>query len=236
MPSALLSAIIMADPAGASPREPGAIYARSFALAQQALAGSTLPADLHPLALRLIHAGGRETVAAGLRASPGAAAAGAAALQAGAPVLVDAQMVAAGIMRPRLPAENDVLCLLNAPGVAGLAARRGCTRSAAQVDFWTPWLAGAVVAIGNAPTCLFRLLEIMAEIPARPALVLGFAVGFVGAAESKRALSENQFGLPFITLDGRDGGSALAAAAVNALAGGNPEIVEAAEIPQAADG
>jgi precorrin-8X/cobalt-precorrin-8 methylmutase len=144
--------------------------------------------------------------------------AGRAALAAGAPVLTDARMVAAGIMADRLPAANPVLCLLSDPAVPGRAAAGRTTRSAAAVDLWAPHLAGAVVAIGNAPTALFRLLELIDRGAPRPAAVLAFPVGFVGAAESKDLLAADPRGLPFLTLRGRRGGSALAAAAVNALA------------------
>lgn len=206
-------------------RDPSAIYAESFRRIRAAADLSALPEALHPMALRLIHAVGRPEIAADLRWSDGAPAAGRAALDAGAPVLCDAKMVAAGVMRARLPGENDLICLIDAPGVAGRAARLGTTRSAAQVALWEPWLAGAVVAIGNAPTALFALLEAIAAGAPKPALVLGFPVGFVGAAESKVALVEAAaaLGLAHITLTGREGGSALAAAAVNALAAGNPE-------------
>lgn len=206
-------------------RDPAAIYAESFRRIREAADLSALPADLHPMARRLIHAVGRPEVAAALRWSDGAVTAGHAALKAGAPVLTDAKMVAAGIMRARLPARNDVLCLLDAPGVAGRAARLGTTRSAAQVGLWDPWLEGAVVAIGNAPTTLFALLEAIEAGASRPAVILGFPVGFVGAAESKEALvaAAGPLDLPFVALAGREGGSALAAAAVNALAAGNPE-------------
>jgi precorrin-8X/cobalt-precorrin-8 methylmutase len=131
-------------------------------------------------------------------------------------------MVAAGIIRNRLPAENSVICTLAEPGVAEAARAAGTTRSAAAVDCWRDRLAGAVVAIGNAPTALFRLLELLGEGAPRPALILGFPVGFVGAAESKEALIAHAAGVPFITVRGRRGGSAFAAAAVNALAAGDP--------------
>jgi precorrin-8X/cobalt-precorrin-8 methylmutase len=172
------------------------------------------------LVLRLIHASAEPGLAADLRWSPCAAATVRAAFLAAAPVLVDASMVAAGIVRARLPAENVVVCTLEDERVPALAARLGTTRSAAAVELWRPHLGGAVVAIGNAPTALFHLLEIVAAGAPRPAAILGFPVGFVGAAEAKAALAENPFGLDFVTLLGRRGGSALAAAAVNALAAG----------------
>ena len=144
---------------------------------------------------------------------------GRSALAAGAPVLVDVEMVAAGITRDRLPAANRVICTLGDTAVAALAREHATTHSAAAVEFWKPHLAGSVVAIGTAPTALYRLLELIGEGADKPALVLGFPVGFIGAVESKQALSEHAGGVPFITLHGRLGGSALAAAAVNALAG-----------------
>jgi len=206
-------------------RDPAAIYRESFRRIREGADLSALPETLHPLARRLIHAVGRPEVAGALAWSDEALIAGRAALEGGAAVLVDSKMVAAGVVRARLPADNDVLCLLDAPGVAGTAQRLGTTRSAAQVHYWTPWLDGAVVAIGNAPTALFALLEALEAGGPKPALVLGFPVGFVGAAESKQALIEaaERLGLAYIALTGREGGSALAAAAVNALALGNPE-------------
>jgi len=129
-------------------------------------------------------------------------------------------MVADGVIAARLPADNQILSMIRLPNLIGLAKQQGTTRSAAQVELWKPFLPGSVVAIGNAPTALFRLLEIIAEDPSRmPAAILGFPVGFVGAAESKQALHEGAHGVPYITLLGRRGGSAMAAAAVNALAG-----------------
>ncbi|MEQ8602838.1 MAG: precorrin-8X methylmutase [Marivibrio sp.] len=206
-------------------RDPAEIYRESFRRIREAADLSALPETLQPLARRLIHAVGRPEVADALAWSEGALEAGRAALERGAPVLVDSKMVAAGIVRARLPAGNDVLCLLDAPGVVGTAARRGTTRSAAQVDYWRPWLDGAVVAIGNAPTALFALLEAVEAGGPKPALVLGMPVGFVGASESKHALIDaaERLGLPYVAVTGREGGSALAAAAVNALALGNPE-------------
>ena len=199
--------------------EPAAIYAKSFATARAETDLSAVPPALHSLALRIVHAAADPALAADLRWSPGAAEAGRAALAAGAPVLVDVEMVAHGITRSRLPAGNQVVCTLRDPAVPGLAARLGTTRSAAALELWRGQLAGAVVAIGNAPTALFHLLEMIAAGAPRPALVLGFPVGFVGAAESKAALAANELGLAYIALTGRRGGSALAAAAVNALAG-----------------
>ncbi len=148
----------------------------------------------------------------------GAVTAGRRALRAGAAVLTDVEMVRHGIIRARLPAANPVLCTLHDEGIKESALDQGTTRSAAAVDLWGDALGGAVVAIGNAPTALFRLLELMAEGADPPALILGFPVGFIGAAESKESLIENAKDVPFITLRGRRGGSAMAAAAVNALA------------------
>jgi precorrin-8X/cobalt-precorrin-8 methylmutase len=203
-------------------REPAAIYRRSFAAIRAEADLVRFPTALQPLALRLAHAAGDAAILADLVWSRGAVAAGRRALAAGAPILVDGEMTAAGIARARLPAENAVICTLSDPAVAGLAAQQKTTRSAAAVELWRPHLGGAVVAIGNAPTALFRLLEMLAAGAARPALVLGFVVGFVGAAEAKEALARFSGGLAYIALRGRRGGSALAAAAVNALCGGMP--------------
>jgi precorrin-8X/cobalt-precorrin-8 methylmutase len=200
-------------------RDPAAIARRSAALIRAETDLAQFPRPLRRLALRLAQATGDAALLDCLDWSPGAAGAGRRALLAGAPILVDATMVAAGISRERLPASNEILCTLPDPAIAGLAAARGTTRSAAAVDLWRPSLAGAVVAIGNAPTALFRLLEIIAAENLMPAMVLGFPVGFVGASDAKRALADFSRRLAFITLHGRRGGSALAAAAVNALAG-----------------
>lgn len=199
-------------------RDPDAIYRRSFATIAAEANLAALPADVAEVATRLIHACGMVDLAADLAFSPDVVAAGRAALRAGAPILVDARMVASGIMATRLPRANPVLCRLDDPAVPGLAAEQATTRSAAAVERWLPDLAGAVVAIGNAPTALFRLLELIDAGAPRPAVVLAFPVGFVGAAESKEELVADPRGLPFITVRGRRGGSALAAAAVNALA------------------
>jgi precorrin-8X/cobalt-precorrin-8 methylmutase len=151
-------------------------------------------------------------------ASPGFGAAGDAALRAGAPILCDTSMVASGVTRSRLPADNDVVCTLSDPSVPGLAARMGTTRTAAAMELWRERLDGAVVVVGNAPTALFRLLELVEEGVAPPAAVIGVPVGFIGAAESKAALAEHPAGLEHVVVHGRRGGSAIAAAAVNALA------------------
>jgi precorrin-8X/cobalt-precorrin-8 methylmutase len=199
--------------------DPAAIYARSFALIRAETDLSRLPPPLHGLALRLVHAVGDPSIVGDLVWSADAVPSGRAALAAGAPIMVDAEMVAHGITRDRLPAGNTVICTLGDPGVPALAAQLHTTRSAAAAELWRPHLAGAVVAIGNAPTALFHLLEMLEAGAPAPALVLGFPVGFVGAAEAKAALAANALGIAFVALTGRRGGSALAAAAVNALAG-----------------
>jgi len=201
-------------------RDPAEIYARSFAAIRAEADFSALPAALEPIAVRLVHACGMTDLVADLRYDPGIVQAARTALQAGAPVLADTEMTAAAIIRARLPAENAILCTLNEPAVAGLAAAERTTRSAAAVSLWRDRLAGAVVAIGNAPTALFALLELLDKGAPRPAAILAFPVGFVGAAESKAELAENPRGVPFLTLAGRRGGSPLAGAAVNALAAG----------------
>jgi len=203
-------------------RSPEAIYRRSFALIRRETDLSRFPADLQPMALRLIHAAGEPELASALRWSEGAVAAGRAALATGAPLLVDSEMVEAGIMRERLPRRTRLLCTLRDRRVPAIARKLGTTRSAAATELWRPQIAGAIVVVGNAPTALFHLLEMIAAGAPKPALVLGFPVGFVGAAEAKEALAENPFGLAYVTLAGRRGGSALAAAAVNALAGSQP--------------
>jgi precorrin-8X/cobalt-precorrin-8 methylmutase len=202
---------------GAHLRDPDAIYRASFAAIRREAPVDRLPADLQPLALRLIHSCGMPDILDDLAWSADAVAAGRGALAAGAPVLVDATMVAAGIRRERLPAGNEVLCTLDDPRTAALAVAQATTRSAAAVDLWQDRLAGAVIALGNAPTALFRLLELLAAGAPPPALVLGFPVGFIGAAEAKDALIAHRPALRYVTLRGRRGGSALAAAAVNAL-------------------
>ncbi|MCA1299113.1 precorrin-8X methylmutase [Stappia indica] len=204
-------------------KDPAAIYRQSFAIVRAEAYLERIPADLHPVAIRLIHACGMPGVIADLAWSDGVAARVAAALRDGAPVFTDVRMVAEGIIASRLPAQNRVQCLLNDPRTPDLAARLGTTRSAAAVDLWREELAGAVVVIGNAPTALFHLLERIGEGFPEPAAILGFPVGFVGAAESKEALIANPFAIPYLALRGRHGGSAMAAAALNALAGGVPE-------------
>ncbi len=199
-------------------RDGSEIYRRSFATIRAEANLAQIPPDLELVAVRLIHTCGMVDVVDDLVASDQAGTLGRAALTAGCPILCDAQMVAAGITQRRLPAQNPILCTLNAPEVPALAQALGNTRSAAALELWRSHLGGAVVAIGNAPTALFRLLELLDDGWPKPALILGFPVGFIGAAESKAALAADSRGVPFITLQGRRGGSALAAAAINALA------------------
>jgi len=194
------------------------IYKRSFAIIRREADLSSLAPDLEKVAVRIIHSCGMVDIVSALEASPQAGEIGRRALQKGVPILCDAQMVAQGITRSRLPANNEIICTLDAPKIRQMAQDLGTTRSSAAVDLWLPQLEGAVVAIGNAPTALFRLLELLGLGAPKPALVLGFAVGFVGAAESKQALALNRHHVPFITVHGRRGGSAMAVAAVNALA------------------
>ncbi|GAB2867707.1 precorrin-8X methylmutase [Actinocorallia aurea] len=197
-------------------RDGAEIYRRSFATirAEANLAG--LPDDVARVVVRMIHTCGMTDLAADVAWSPGAVASGRAALLGGAPVLCDAKMVASGITRRRLPAANEIICTLDDPSVPERAARIGNTRSAAALDLWGDRLEGAVVAIGNAPTALFRLLELIAAGAGRPALVIGVPVGFIGAAESKQALAQSD--VPYVVVHGRRGGSAMAVAAVNAIA------------------
>jgi len=193
------------------------IYRQSFAAirAETDLAG--VPVDIQPLLLRIVHATASPEIAADFAFSPDAAKAGQEALARGAPIFADCAMVTSGIIKGRLNG-NDVICTLYDDKVRELAGRMGTTRSAAAVDLWRTRLDGAVAAIGNAPTALFRLLELIAD-GARPALVLGFPVGFIGARESKEALIQHAKGVPYVTLRGRRGGSPMASAAINALSG-----------------
>lgn len=199
-------------------RDGAEIYRQSFATirAEADLAG--MPEDVARVAVRMIHACGMTDLVQDLVYSPGAVAAARKALLAGAPVLCDVNMVASGVTRRRLPAGNEVLCTLTDPAVPELARRMGTTRSAAAMELWLPRLEGAVVAVGNAPTSLFRLLEMVEAGAPRPAAVIGVPVGFIGAAESKQALAEHPAGLEHLVVRGRRGGSAMAAAAVNAIA------------------
>jgi precorrin-8X/cobalt-precorrin-8 methylmutase len=199
-------------------RDGSAIYRQSFATIRAEADLARIPADLEKLAVRVIHACGMVDIVDDLRFSSDAGAAGRAALAGGAPILADAFMVADGVTRSRLPAGNEVRCTLRDPGIPEQAVELGTTRSAAAVERWLPWIGGAVVAIGNAPTALWHLLELLGGGAPRPALILGFPVGFVGAAESKAALAAVNHGVPYVCVQGRRGGSAMAAAAVNALA------------------
>ncbi|MEX2631398.1 MAG: precorrin-8X methylmutase [Tistlia sp.] len=200
-------------------KDGAAIYARSFAIIREEADLSRFDAETATVVVRMIHACGMTDLPAEVACSPDFAARGRAALLAGAPVLCDARMVAEGVTRSRLPRGNRVLCTLAEPSVPALAQHLGTTRTAAALELWRPDLEGALVAIGNAPTALFRLLELLDAGWPRPAAILGLPVGFVGAAESKAALAADSRGVPFLTLRGRRGGSAMAAAAVNALAG-----------------
>jgi precorrin-8X/cobalt-precorrin-8 methylmutase len=205
----------MADP---YLRDGPAIYERSFAIIRAEADLACFSAEEADVAVRMIHACGQVEAAQHFRFGHGVVAVARAALVRGAPVLCDAEMVAHGVTRARLPAQNDVVCALHDPRVPAIAARLGTTRSAAALDLWGDRLAGAVVAIGNAPTALFRLLEMLDAGAPRPAAVLGIPVGFVGAAESKEALAANMQQIPYLIVRGRIGGSAMTAAAVNALA------------------
>ncbi|MDE2228749.1 MAG: precorrin-8X methylmutase [Alphaproteobacteria bacterium] len=199
-------------------RDPAEIYRRSLAtIAVEADLGR-LPEDLRGVAMRLIHACGMIDLVTELVWSDDVATAARKALARGATVLCDSNMVCAGIIRRRLPAENPIVCMIDSPETTMLATARRTTRSAAAVDLWRSHLGGAIVAIGNAPTALFRLLEMIDEGAEKPAAVVAFPVGFIGAAESKTALVTNSRGVPFLTLLGRRGGSAMAAAAVNSFA------------------
>jgi precorrin-8X/cobalt-precorrin-8 methylmutase len=199
-------------------RDGQAIYRASFATIRAEANLSAIPADLEKLAVRVIHACGMTDIVDDLLFSSGAGSAGRAALAAGAPLFCDARMVAEGITRSRLPAGNRVICTLNEASVPERARAMNNTRSAAALELWRPELEGSVVVIGNAPTALFHLLDMLDDGAPKPALIVGFPVGFVGAAESKAMLAQNSRGVPFVALRGRRGGSAMAAAAVNALA------------------
>jgi len=199
-------------------RDGAAIYERSFAIIRAEADLSRFAPEEEDVAVRMIHACGMVEAAAHFAFAPGFVAAARGALVAGAPILCDAEMVARGVTRARLPAGNEVLCALREPEVPALAGRLGTTRSAAAFELLRDRMAGALIAIGNAPTALFHLLEMLAAGAPRPAAIIGMSVGFVGAAESKEALRESPLGIPWAIVRGRLGGSAMTAAAVNALA------------------
>ena len=199
-------------------RDPELIYQQSFNAIRKEADLSHFPQDIANIVVRMIHSCGMTDIAQDIVYTISAASAGKAALMQGAPVLCDSRMVCEGVIRPKLPAENEVLCWNNCPESAVLAKKLGTTRSAAAVELWRPKLAGAVVAVGNAPTALFRILEVLEEGVDPPAVIFGLPVGFVGAAESKELLVKQcKESVQFLTLNGRRGGSAMAAAAVNAL-------------------
>lgn len=199
-------------------RDGAAIYQRSFAIIRAEADLSRFTLDQADIAVRMIHACGQVGIAKNIVFGGGVVAAARAALAGGAPILCDSEMLAHGITHARLPVGNDVICTLNDPRTAAIAAKIGTTRSAAALDLWLDRLGGALVAIGNAPTALFRLLELLDGGAPKPAAIVGIPVGFVGAAESKDALAANPRGVPFVIVRGRIGGSAITAAAVNALA------------------
>ncbi|MGX8909425.1 precorrin-8X methylmutase [Streptomyces netropsis] len=202
-------------------KDGASIYRQSFATIRAEADLGGLPPDVSQVAVRMIHACGMVDLVRDLAYSPQVVARAREALRAGAPILCDANMVASGVTRKRLPADNEVLCTLADPSVPELARRMGTTRSAAALELWREKLDGAVVAVGNAPTALFRLLEMIQEGGAaapRPAAVIGIPVGFIGAAESKDALADSPLGLDYLVVRGRRGGSAMAAAAINAIA------------------
>jgi precorrin-8X/cobalt-precorrin-8 methylmutase len=199
-------------------KDGAAIYRESFSIIRREADLSAFQTDLARVVVRMIHACGMTDLPQDVQASPDAASAGVNALLTGALLLCDATMVANGITRSRLPRDNEVICTLSDARTTELAAKLHTTRSAAAVELWRDRLAGSVVVIGNAPTALFHLLGMLEDGAPRPALIIGIPVGFVGAAESKAALVANPLGIPFLTVRGRRGGSAIAAAAVNALA------------------
>lgn len=194
------------------------IYEKSFATIRLETDLTKIPADIEKLAVRIIHACGMTNIIDDLAYSNNAGSIGRTALKKGAAILCDAKMVAEGVTRKRLPANNAVICTLNDDRVINYAQQIHNTRSAAAIELWEPYIANSVVTIGNAPTALFHLLNLIEQGFPKPALILGFPVGFIGALESKLALSNNTLGIPYIVVHGRRGGSAMAAAAVNALA------------------
>lgn len=196
-------------------REPELIYKKSFWTVAEEVDLSSVPADLGRIITRIIHSCGMPEIFPDIAASNGVEVALKTALNAGAPILCDCEMVRRGIIARLLPAENKLICTLNDPSVPSLATSIGTTRSAAAIELWRPFMDGAIAVFGNAPTALFHLLEMIEQGGPKPAAIIGFPVGFVGAAESKQALSEAKIDVPFITLMGRKGGSAMAAAALN---------------------
>ncbi|WP_373085239.1 precorrin-8X methylmutase [Sneathiella sp.] len=199
-------------------RDPKSIYEKSFSTIRAETDFTGMARDMQSIATRIIHACGMPEILPDLAYSEGVAAAAVAAIREGAPILSDCEMVTHGIIRRLLPANNDVICTLNNAEVPVNAQRLKTTRSAAAIELWIERLAGAVVVFGNAPTALFHLLELLEAGAPKPAAIFAFPVGFVGAAESKDALIRSAIGVPFITIRGRKGGSAMAAAAVNAAA------------------
>ena len=199
-------------------RDGAEIYRQSFATIRAESDLSGLSADEAQVAVRMIHSCGMVDLVEDLAFSPDVVAKARGALQGGAPILCDVQMVASGVTRRRLPADNEVVCTLSDPRVPDLARRLGTTRTAAAVELWGERLDGAVVAIGNAPTALFHLLDHLRSVPWRPAAVLGMPVGFIGAAESKQALAQSDLGLAHVVVHGRRGGSAITCGALNAIA------------------
>ncbi|WP_394688546.1 precorrin-8X methylmutase [Hoeflea sp.] len=200
--------------------DPAEIYRRSFAIIRSEADLARFDALAQEVVVRMIHACGMVDLADDIVISPGFAEAARAALVAGAPVICDVEMVRHGVIGRLMPCDNDVLCLLNDPQVREIASRDATTRSAAQVDLWATRMEGAVIAVGNAPTALFRLLDLLDAGAPKPAAIIGVPVGFVGAVESKDALAADSRGVEFLTVKGRRGGSALASSAVNAVAGG----------------
>ena len=203
-------------------RDPQAIYARSFEIIRAEANLSRFSAEEQAIAIRMIHACGMTNLVDDLVIDSGFVAAALMALRAGKSIFVDAEMVKHGIIARTLPAQNEIICALNDPRARDIGVAQGITRSAAAVELWQPQLQGALVVIGNAPTALFHLLELIEACRPKPAAIIACPVGFVGAAESKAELAANSRGIPFITIKGRRGGSAMAAAVINALTGDMP--------------
>ncbi|MCY4207025.1 MAG: precorrin-8X methylmutase [Roseovarius sp.] len=207
-------------------KTPAAIYSASYAAVRKEASLERFSSGMEKLAIRIIHSCGMPDAGDRLDYSGNAYEAGQKALQSGKPVLCDSEMVRSGIIRRRLPCDNRLIATLNNPEVADRASKIGTTRSAAAVEFWEDYIEGSVVAIGNAPTALFHLLELIDSGMPKPALILGFPVGFVGAAESKAELARNSRGCEYVAIQGRQGGSAMASAAVNALSIGLAEYLD----------